>query len=141
MTILLWLFVVFSILGFAWQVAFTQTTLALGRELSDTNSKTGFQNAVTPPWSTLIGIVIYAIGFATIAAIWWYEGWLYGVGTLVFIFILSMALSTQLAKYSTYFRLLIIRSMSNRYADFVRDGDHTRAQAMQHLLLKVSYRR
>ena len=36
-----------------------------------------------------------------------------------------------------HYRMLIMRSMCSRYADFVRDGDALRADAMKQLLIKI----
>ena len=137
MTILLWLFATFAAVGFAYTMSFTKSTLIFGRELSETNSDTGFQDAITPPWQTKLAIITYAIVIAAITIIWWYEGWVSGIGAVVFIFLGSGLTSLILPKQnSIHFRGLILRSMCTRYADYVRDGDNMRAQAMKELLLK-----
>ena len=137
MTISLWLFATFAAFCFAYTMAFTQSTLTFGKELSDTGSDSGYQDAITPPWQTNLALATYAIVLAAIITMWWYEGWLYGVGSIVFIIFGSGLASLLLPKKnSKHFRGLIMRSMCNRYANFSRDGDNVRAQAMKDLLLK-----
>ena len=46
------------ILGYA--LAFNRATLTIGRSISDTDSKTGFQDAITPPWLTNFSLVTVA---------------------------------------------------------------------------------
>jgi len=119
-------------------MAFTQSTLIFGQELSDTDSGTGYQDAITPPWQTKLTLATYAIVLAAIIAMWWYVGWLYGVGSIVFILFGSGLASLFLPKKnSKHFRGIIMRSMCNRYANFARDGDSVRAKAMKDLLLKA----
>jgi hypothetical protein len=53
----------------------TQACLRIGRAISDTGSKTGFQNAVTPPKSVNWALLTY-IG---VVAIIGYQGWAFGL--------------------------------------------------------------
>ena len=40
-----------------YSLALTEATLAIGRSISDTDNPTGFQDEITPPWSTNLALV------------------------------------------------------------------------------------
>ena len=135
MEIALWAFagVVTVLIGYT--ARFTQATLSMGKELAETVEGTGFQDAITPPWQTNLAILSYMSAAAAVAVIWWQLGWLAGLGALALSFIGGGFVGAMLPnKDSAHFRGLIIRSMVSRHADFVRDGDQMRAEAMQGLL-------
>ncbi len=138
MKTILWIFSVVMSFGFAYTMQFTAATLSIGRELSDTNSATGFQNAITPPWQTNLAIFVYIACVAVIVIMWWQIGWLSALGSAAVIFIGSLLTKIILPKpYSIHYRNLISQSMCSRYANYTRDGDDMRAQAMKQLLIKA----
>ncbi len=133
----LWGLVVVMAFAFAYTMQFTASTRAFGVELSDTDSATGFQDSITPPWQTNLAMLTYIGSFVVIAVMWWQFGWKLGLGSFAVIFFGSMLAKQILPKLdSNHYRTLILRSMSNRYADFVKSGDVARAEAMKHLLEK-----
>ena len=134
----LWLFAGFITVLFAYNMLFTQATLSFGQELADSSSGTGFQDAITPPWQTNLAMISYIGAAAAIGGIWWQLGWVSGVGTLALILFGGGIVGAMLPdKDSLHFRNLIRQSMLSRYADYVRDTDQLRAQAMNELLIKA----
>jgi hypothetical protein len=117
---------------------FSRATLQLGRELSDSKSGTGYQDAITPPWQTKLALFVYIGSVATVGIIWWKLGWVSGFGCSALIIFGSLLAKLILPKpTSDHYKGQIIRSMCSRYADFVRDGDSIRANAMKQLLAKA----
>lgn len=117
---------------------FTAATLSMGRELSGTPSPTGFQDAITPPWLTKLTLVVYFGCALVIGFMWWYLGWQSSLGGAAVIFFGGGIAKLLLPKPTgAHYKHLIISSMSSRYADYVRDSDNIRAEAMKHLLAKA----
>ena len=140
MTIYIILFWLASLL-LGYSLAFNRATLAIGKSISTTDSPTGFtaQDAITPPWSTNLAILSYAVSIGVIGYGWYEYGWLAGLGiTLGFFFLVPINLVLLLPKSDgEHFRRLILHSMMNRYADYVKSGDQIRASAMSILLEKI----
>lgn len=124
----------------AYELKFTQATLVLGRELFGGGgpSGTGYQDAITPPRSTVIAMCVYALSLIVLVWAFVSFGFLKGAG-LALGFIVGVGFIQALlpAPTSPHYRNLIIGSMCRRYADFVRDGDRMRADAMADLLQKA----
>jgi hypothetical protein len=124
------------ILGYSLQ--FTEATLLLGRSLSDSGSRTGFQNAITPPWEAKLSLVIYGLGLILVG-LSWYE---FGIGR-AFLCVIALFVGLLIGRQllpkpdSPHFKTIIVRSMSNRYADYVRAGDRIRGDLMKMLLQKA----
>lgn len=138
MNIALWAGTIALLPLLAYSLQFTAATLLLGRALSESNSGTGFQAAISPPWETCFGLLMYGLTLLLVGA-WWYE---FGVGRAILCVItlfagLSIGGRLLPKPDSLHFKALIIQSMANRYANFVRDGDHVRGDAMKMLLLKA----
>jgi hypothetical protein len=116
----LWLVAVSFAFGFAYTMQFSGATLQLGRELADTSSGTGYQDAITPPWQTKLALFVYAASVVIIGIICWKLGWASGLGRLVLILFGSSLAKLALPKpTSSHYKGLILRSMCSRYADFV----------------------
>jgi hypothetical protein len=114
---------------------FTATTLAMGRELSDTDSPTGYQDAITPPWQSNLALFTYASVLILTVLMWWNAGWLAAFSAFAAMFFGASIVRCALpGRNGPHFRNLILQSMCRRYADYVRDGDVMRADAMKHLL-------
>jgi hypothetical protein len=126
-------------LALGYVLAFTESTHTIGRAISDTDTPTGFQDAITPPRISTFAIVIYIICIGGFIFSFWRFGWLAGIGTTVgFLFVVPLNKVLILPKPdSEHFRNIIIRSMVNRHADFVKSGDMLRASAMAVLLEKL----
>jgi hypothetical protein len=51
-------------LALAYELRFTEATRHIGRALSSTGSRTGFQDAITPPASSYVAFAVYGLGVA-----------------------------------------------------------------------------
>lgn len=135
MTVALWLVAVALAFGFAYTMEFGASTLAMGRELSGEASGTGYQDAITPPWYTKLTMCVYAGALLLFGVMAWQVGWGSAFGSLGVIFFGAIVAKRLLPRAgSPHFVNHICRSMLSRYADYVRDGDTIRAEAMKGLL-------
>lgn len=126
-------------LALGYVLAFTGATLSIGRSLSDVGTPTGYQDAITPPRFSMFAIVIYIICALGLIYGFWRFGWLAGLGTTIaFIFVVALNKVIILPKSkSEHFRKIIIQSMINRHADYLKIGDTVRASATGMLLEKL----
>jgi len=138
MNALLWIANIACAAGFAYSATFSGATLAFGRALSSTNSNTGYQDAVTPPWSANLTVLVYGACIAVIGESWWAFGTFRGCAATFVILAGAIAFRRMIPQEdSIHFKTLIIQSMVSRYADYVRDNDKVRAAAMKDLLDKA----
>ncbi|WP_243385049.1 hypothetical protein [Geothrix alkalitolerans] len=126
-------------LGLGYVLAFTQATLFIGKALSDAGTPTGYQDAITPPNFAKFAMLVYAVGFASIAYGIWAFGFLVGLGTAIG---LLLATSINIAillpkKDGQHFRKLIIHSLINRHADYLKSNDALRASVLAEFLEKL----
>ncbi len=70
MNVALWISAIVLAMALAYSLRFTAATLSLGRALSETTSGTGYQAAISPPWETAFGLVIYGLTLTMIAFSW-----------------------------------------------------------------------
>jgi hypothetical protein len=137
----LWIaqFALIPILGYL--LRFTEATLLLGRSLSESGSHTGLQGVVTPPWEARLSLVIYGLAL-TVIGLSWYE---FGIGR-AFVCTIALFVGSLIGRQlqpkpdSLHFKTIIIRSMSNRYADYVRVGDRVHGDLMKMLLQRAGIR-
>lgn len=138
MEIGLWLLVLGLTIAFAYTMQFNAATLSMGRALSGSGSKTGLQDAVTPPWERNLALTVYAGIVAVVGVAWWWLGWVLALVALVIILVGGGLLKGVLFKWwSDHYERLILQSMMSRYANYVRDGDVLRADAMKQLLVRA----
>lgn len=138
MKIILWVLSILMAFGFAYTMQFTISTLTFGKELSDTDSATGFQDAITPPWQTNLALVTYFCCAVVVGVMWWFFGWASALGSAAIIFFGSSIAKLFLPKPTgNHYKKLIIQSMCSRYAGFIKSGDPVRADAMKQLLIKA----
>lgn len=140
---------------------FTAATLAMGREISEkleairlledegllpdnaaglvnTGSPTGFQDAITPSWLPKFSLVVNLGCGAVLGLIWWHLGWMSALGGAAVIWFGGRIAKLVLPKPTgTHYKRLIIGDMHSRYANYIRDGDTLRADAMKYLLAKA----
>ncbi|MBN2243102.1 MAG: hypothetical protein JW793_10460 [Acidobacteria bacterium] len=127
-------------LAFGYEQAFTETTLAMGRALDETGSRTGYQDAITPPKSTRLFVAIWALTLGGVIFGFIKYGLLFGILTLLGLFLLIIPLNKAVIlpkKNCEHFRKIITNSMIRRHADYVKTGDEIRAGAMAELLEKA----
>jgi hypothetical protein len=131
------LYVVSLLLGY--DSAFSEATLMIGKSISDTDSRTGYQDAITPPILSILGFVLYGIVLAWVVYGFIKYGWLVGLGIIVgLLFLMSLNKVILLPKKdSEHFRRIITRSIIRRHADYLRDGDELRASAVKMLLERL----
>ena len=126
-------------LGLGYVLAFTQATLLIGKALSDTGTPTGYQNAITPPIFARFALLIYMVCLASVAYGIWEFGFFIGLGTAIG---LLLATSINVAillpkKDGQHFRKLVIHSLINRHADYVKSNDALRASVLAEFLEKL----
>lgn len=138
MEIGLWLLVAALAVALAYTMQFTTATLTMGRELAGSTTKRGFQDAITPPWQTRLALVVY-VGIPIVAvAMWWRIGWPSALAGMVAIFVGSLVARFIVPQaLGGHYQRLILQSMIARYANYVRDGDVLRAEAMKQLLTRA----
>ena len=133
---LIMMYVISLALGYV--LAFTQSTLEMGRTLSDAGTTTGYQDAITPPRFSAYALLIYAVSLGSIIyGIWWF-GLIVGLGTGVGLFIAAgINIALVLPKInSKHFRNVIVHSMIKRHAVYLKSGDALRASVLAELLVK-----
>lgn len=128
--------------AFRYMLGQSQACLYVGKAISDSQSKTGLQDAVTPPMATRITILLWL----TILTVFGYSFWAFGIGT-GFVVLAEFALVTVVAGAtvipkpdSPYFVTAIYRSMVGRVADYAKHGDKMRSDAMRSLTTLVEER-
>ena len=126
-------------IALGYELRFTEATLRLGRALAKTQQGQGYQNAITPPASSIIGMVIYVLSITVLG--WGFYAYGVPAGFAVALgFILMVILNRMLLlpnPESEHFRKIIIDSMVRRHADYVRKGDQSRASVIAELLEKA----
>ena len=138
MSTALWASVFVLSFGLAYAIIFSEVTLALGRTLSGHGGGRGFQDALTPPWQARLSVVIYVATLVVIALSCYEFGIGRGIATVLLLFTGSMLWRRVLPQgHSRHYLKLIVTSMVQRYADWVRNGDHVRAGVMAQLLGKM----
>jgi len=135
------LYAVAALLGviFRYSLGMVEACRVIGVNLSDSESDTGFQDAITPPYSSNFSILIWiavagVLGFSAYQFSWG----AFGIALAVFCGTGIVAGAALIPKpESKHFVLKIYRSMANRYADFVKNGDDIRAEAIKLLIDKM----
>jgi len=131
------LYVLSLLLGY--DTVFSQATLMIGKSISFTDSRTGYQDAITPPIFSIVSFVLYGLVLAWVVYGFIKYGWLVGIGIIAGLLFL-MALNRVILlpkKDSDHFHHIITGSMIRRYADYLRKGDELRTSAMKSLLNKL----
>jgi hypothetical protein len=120
---------------------FTRATLLLGKSLSDTDSPRGFQDAITPPWQTKCTLICFLLSITGIAFGFYQFGWMHGGLAIIFLFIGTGIFASLMPRPDSFhFKIMIVRSMMNRYANYVKANDQMRASAMKQLIDKYFFK-
>lgn len=72
-----------------YNMTYTNYTLAIGKVLSNTDTATGLQDAITPKWQTVFAGIIYLLSITAIIINLILSGWVYGVLTIPAFYIAS----------------------------------------------------
>lgn len=125
------------VLGYV--LAFTQTTLEIGKSLSDAGSPRGYQDAVTPPQFSGFAILTYVLSLGGVIYGFWEYGWVVGIGVFFGLFFTTAVnIALILPKINgPHFRNIVVHSMINRHADYLKSNDTLRASIMAELLTKL----
>jgi len=135
-----WILLYVTSLLFAYETRFTEATLMLGRSISTPEflkiAPTGLQDAITPPHFARLAFAMYLLVIIIVGFGFYEHGLLRGLLFLVvflFFTLLNWRFLTPKPDGSLY-RNLILRSMISRHADYVKNGDSVRADAMAEML-------
>jgi type IV secretory pathway VirB2 component (pilin) len=121
-------------LALAFDLALTRTTLSMARSIAAESTARGIQNAITPPASTTLGLTVYGLVLAGIGYGWYRYGWrLELLAVPGFLLATSMNLLLIPKPGSAFFRGIVLRSLSNRFANYVKTGDDVRGAAVADL--------
>lgn len=126
-------------LALGYELRFTEATRYIGRELSGSGSRTGFQDAITPPASSYVAFGVFGLSVAVVILGFYRYGFLKGLaGCFAFLVLVSLNRLLLLPKpESPHFRKIVLGSMIRRHANYLRDGDQLRAAAMADLLQRA----
>ena len=140
-------YIILILAGVLWRfdIDFRQFNKKVGLELSESKQGSGFQDAITPPKLNWLSYFIYFLLIATfITAFFDRGGWktaLICLGILIATMVISGVIigSNQPNRkplfQKFYFRVLF-NSMVNRHADYLKNNDKVRADAMGTLVKK-----
>lgn len=122
-----------------YNLGLTQATKAIGTAISDTDTKTGFQDAITPPSSTNLTLATWAVTAAVFVYGAYKFGWAaLGIALVVFFLVSVIAGAVLIPKpESAHFIRRIYKSMVNRHTAFKEAGHSTRAVAMKELIDRI----
>jgi len=135
------IYFVAALLGifFRYNLGFSQACKFVGTSISSSGSGSGFQDAVTPPFSTNFTLltwvaIVCVFGFAVYKFGW--ETFGFAIGAFFVSSVIAGAVVIPKSD-SKHFVERIYRSMVSRFADYVKEGDTLRADAMKHLIDKI----
>ena len=121
-------------------LGFVNYTKSLGLELSNERDGTGYQNAITPPLFPIIASLIYGLSlFVIISGFFdssFTTGFIYlGLYLLTLIVIgATLFKPNSLSPLAKPFYHIVLNSMINRYANYKKNNDQVRAQAIEIVL-------
>lgn len=122
-----------------YMMALSQGCLFIGRAISDNHSKTGFQDAVTPPLSASIAILLYISCAALVGFAFWREGVSVGVQAVLSLIFWMIVSGLALPKpNSGHWVRMVFKSLANRTANYVKAGDAMRAHAAEMLCKRIA---
>ena len=137
--LLLYALVACSAVLLRYMLGLSSACLYVGKAISDTKSKTGFQDAITPPISTNIAIINWLAAVCLLGYIFWQDGIVSGgVALIGFVIVATIAGATIIPKSdSEHFLRMIYNSLANRVANYTKSNDHMRADAAAELVSRI----
>ena len=123
-------------------LGFVNYTKSLGLELSNEKVGTGYQNAITPPLFPVIASTIYGLSLFFIISGFFKSalttGFIYlGLYLLTLILVgATLFKPNSLSPLAKPFYYIVLSSMVNRYANYKKENDEVRAQAIGVVLEK-----
>jgi hypothetical protein len=124
---------------FRYQLGLTNACKAMGVQIASGTTEIGYQDAITPPSSTNLTLVTWALIVALLLYALFGFGWSefgFSAGTFLIVSIISGASFVPKPDSAHYIRR-IYRSMVNRYANYEKQGDRVRSDAMKELIDRV----
>ena len=119
---------------FALDTSFRNFTKDVGKSISFSTSGTGYQDAITPPQINYISYIFWPINIGIVIYGFFVHG-LYGFIIIGIIFLTSAMVGALIVpSLRKIFLKILSYSMINRVANYKRDNDEIRAQAMQEVL-------
>ena len=121
-------------------LGFVNYTKSLGLELSNEKDGTGYQNAITPPLFPFIASTIYGLSlFFIISGFFerdFINGFIYlGLYLLTLILVgATLFRPNSLSPLAKPFYHIVLNSMMNRHADYKKNNDEIKAQAIEIVL-------
>ena len=149
---MIWALIALLSVLLAFTLAFSSATLLAGKALvlpSDLEAEesaegvnqlmhTGFQDAVTPPWSTILALMVYISIIASESIAWWVLGWRMGLLSIGVLIVSSVILKRLFNKFAQgFFIASIFKSMVRRSERWTLAGHQARADAMNNLLDRI----
>lgn len=124
---------------FRYNLATANACKVIGLRLSENDTGTGFQDAITPPTSSNLTLITWALILAVFGYAAYQFGWsVLGYSVAVFFVISVVAGAVFVPKpESKHFVRKIYRSMAIRYANYEKQGDSARAAAIKELISRV----
>ena len=129
-----------AILGilFRYNLGLTQSCKIVGINLSDTESDTGFQDAITPPSSSNVTLVSWIVIIGLFVFTTYQFGWgSFGISFAVFLIFTVVAGAIFIPKpESKHYLERIYTSMKDRCVNYEKSGDTEKNLAMKNLIEK-----
>jgi hypothetical protein len=124
---------------FRYNMGLAEACKAVGKSISDSNTNTGLQDAITPPKSTNMTLLTWIAIVALLGYTVYQFGWISASVALAVLIVVSILAGVIFIPKpdSTHYLKRIYHSMVNRYADFHKSGDMIRAGAMKDLIKRV----
>jgi hypothetical protein len=131
-------FVVCCYLAFA--LNFVRATRYVAENIAVPEAVGHIQDAITPPFSAVLFLSASVAFAGCVIGAGVKYGWMMGVCSVPVLFLVVLILRRVVpSPESGVFRRVVVRSMQNRYADFVKSGDTVRAGAMSDLLRRLGH--
>tara|TARA_B100000575_G_scaffold88759_1_gene70350 strand:- start:71 stop:508 length:438 start_codon:yes stop_codon:yes gene_type:complete len=121
-------------------LGFVNYTKSLGLELSNEKDGTGYQNAITPPLFPIIASTIYGLSLFVLISGFFKStlvtGFIYlGLYLLTLILVgATLFRPNSLSPLAKPFYHIVLNSMMNRHADYKKNNDEIKAQAIEIVL-------
>ena len=141
---LITIYVASAILGvlFRYNLGMTQSCKIIGVALSDSDSATGFQDAITPPSSTNRTLITWVLIIGLLIATAYEFGWeSFGISIAIFLITSIIAGAVILPKPdSKHYAVRMFTSLKERHSKFEQSGDLVRAKATKEIIDKFEER-
>jgi hypothetical protein len=140
-----YIILVFGSVLFRFDVDFRSYIKEVGIELSDIKSRTGFQDAITPPKLNWLSFACYFIILGTIITAFIDRSTSSGF-VAIFISLIVQVITGIIINppgksriFKKFYFKTLYSSMVNRHADYKKENDNVRADAMFILIKKLEH--